>query len=739
MKTYYRAYFDLPAPRAQVADLLGDSTVWPDLPGGWESVGSLWKHGEDLYRVDMQRDDAAGALRWDAISTSGQGIRATLTISLYDATIATHLDVSIALDSPGPAWPWQQWQISDALRERALACRDALAAELRRRPEPIALPAMAIAGATDDSDDRLPLIADKATPAQAALIERLHERYPQTVEHFLDMGAIEHLERVARMETGWHQIIRDAYDPEIYQMVDDLPSCQARPGGVGQALHAALPNATHFDLIYAGGGLGLLHAAVMAARYGRRVMVFDRSEVGGAHREWNISRDELAAFVETGVVSWDELDTLVMREYRDGLVRYHSGAHSNVPSTDLWLPEVLNVALDATALLRMMRRKLEDAGGTVLSGRIFRRMRARAGAPQSIEIELIGPSGATEHYYARLLLDGMGSISPLALLRHAGRPFAGVCPTVGTVARGFAQGDGPQEYDPTIGDILVSVSDSQGGEQLMWEGFPGRGDDLTVYLFYYSKLRPGSTRDYSMLELFEYYFTLLPTYKRPGPDFQHIKPVYGYIPARHSMRPQEAPLLRGVLPVGDSAAQQSPLTFCGFGSHVRNLRRTTGLLDYALTHDLLEPTDMAQISAFQSNVSLNWVFSRFMEPWEHADDVNQLQNNFMRVLQDLGVETATRFFRDQMRWADYHPMLLGLLRYHPGILRAAVQVLGPEGFFQWLGDYARFSEAAGVATLARVAGKPVENLLTGIADLFAPALGLRVRARYAEWRAMGWV
>ena len=42
-----------------------------------------------------------------------------------------------------------------------------------------------------------------------------------------------------------------------------------------------------------------------------------------------------------------------------------------------------------------------------------------------------------------------------------------------------------------------------------------------------------------LLDLFEDYFTLLPTYKRPGPEFQHLKPVYGYIPARHSMRRQE--------------------------------------------------------------------------------------------------------------------------------------------------------------------------------------------------------
>jgi lycopene cyclase CruA len=735
MKTYYEAYLELPAPRAQVAALLNDQTVWSGLPGGWESLGTLWRHGGELYRVDMRADAAGDRWRWEAAPATGRGPQATLTITLHDATVATHLDIRVVVESPGVAWPWRQLRIAAALRRRVAACHEALSAELRRRSL-VAVPTLAIAGAADDDEDAGPImLAANLTPAQAALVESLQGRYPQTVEHFLAMGAIDHLERVSRLEAGWHQIMRDAYNPEIYQVVADL----APPAGLRDGLDHRGTARADYDLIYAGGGLGLLHAAVMAARYGQRVLVFDRSEVGCAHREWNISRTELAALVDTGVVSWDELGAVVMREYRDGLVRFHSRPNSDVPSTDLWLPEVLNVALDAGALLRLMRRKLEQAGGTVLSGRVFRQLRVRTAAPAGVEVELIGPGGADERYRARLLLDGMGSTSPLALLRHAGRPFAGVCPTVGTVARGFARGDGPQEYDPTLGDILVSVADSQDGEQLMWEGFPGRGDELTVYLFYYSAIRRGSARDYSMLDLFERYFTLLPTYKQPGPDFHHSKPVYGYIPARHSLRPQEAPLLRGVLPVGDSAAQQSPLTFCGFGSHVRNLRRTTGLLDYALRHDLLEPAQLAPINAFQANVSLNWIFSRFMEPWGQADDVNRLQNLFMRVLHEMGVEKATRFFQDRMRWADYHPMLLGMMRHYPGILLAAWKVLGPQGITQWMGDYARFSGAAAAAALARAAGPGAEQALVGIAERLAPALGLRLRARYAEWRAMGWV
>ena len=241
------------------------------------------------------------------------------------------------------------------------------------------------------------------------------------------------------------------------------------------------------------------------------------------------------------------------------------------------------------------------------------------------------------------------------------------------------------------------------------------------------------------MQLFEDYFALLPTYKRPGPEFRHLKPVYGYIPARHSLRRQDAPLLRGVLPIGDSAAQQSPLTFCGFGSHVRNLRRTTALLHQALGDQLLEPAQLRSISAYQSNVALNWVFSRFMQPWGAPEDVNRLQNIFLAVLNDLGVDLARRFFRDQMRWGDYHRMVLGVFRRYPQIAGIAWRVLGFHGLRQWIGDYLAYTCAALMAWCGRRLGLGGYAALVLVLGRVTPALRLRLVARFAEWRAMGWM
>lgn len=566
---------------------------------------------------------------------------------------------------------------------------------------------------------------DSATRDLPSSVHSLAQRYPRTIAAFAAMDAFDHLGRILALDAAW-DAIRQGRQPTGN---DRSPS--------DAYLVAPVQGAIAYDLIYAGGGLGLLHAAVMAQRYGYRVLLFDRGTVGCAHREWNISRTELAALVAIGLCTWDELSDVIMARYERGVVRFYAGARR--PSTELWLQDVLDVALDAGALLRLARRKLEAAGGVVLDQRAFRRVIVSDRDPMRVLVEVVGADGTLERYGGRLLIDGMGSSSPLALQRFAGRPFAGVCPTVGTVATGFVAGDAPDTFNPRVGEILISLADARRGQQYLWEGFPGRGDELTVYLFYYDTLAPAGPRSPSLLELFEDYFALLPTYKRPGPGFRHIKPVYGYIPARHSLRRQEAPLLRGVLPLGDAAAQQSPLTFCGFGSHVRNLGRTTSLLHAALRQGLTSPRHLGLISPYQANVALNWVFSRFMQPWSAPDDVNRLQNVFLSTLNALGEDLARRFFRDQMRWGDYHRVILGVFWRYPQIVSIAWRVLGPAGIRRWIADYLVYSAAALAAWCGQKIGVRGRDGLAAWVERRAPALGLRLRARFAEWQVMGWV
>ena len=718
MRVSFTTTADLDGTPAAARAALTDPAVWPALLPGLERLGRYWRYQGDLYEIACVSEGTR--LRWDVIAA---------------ADPRTHIQADLLLQATPLG--------CGATLALTLTLASTLEARVRR---PLLRRDLERAGRTVVA--RLGLVR----PQDSAESADLAGRYPRSVAAFREMGALEHLERIAHLDAVWG-VIRGEPDEgrrtkDEGQRADDRQ--QSQHEAVYQVVSSDDPilnsqfSILNFDLIYAGGGLGLLHAAVMARRYGYRVLLFDRGEVGCAHREWNISREELGALVELGLCDRAELEPVVMAEYRSGVVRFHAGAGR--ASAELWLDHVLDLALDAGALLRLARRKLEQAGGTVLDGRSFRRVTVADSGPARVLVELERADGSAERYGARLLLDGMGSTSPLALRRFAGQPFAGVCPTVGTVVAGLQQGPAPDQHNPQVGDILLTVADAQRGQQYMWEGFPGRGDELTVYLFYYDTLdraRPGAPQTahpapVSLMQLFEDYFALLPTYKRPGPAFRHLKPVYGYIPARHSLRRQEAPLLRGVLPIGDSAAQQSPLTFCGFGSHVRNLGRTTGLLDEALRRGLTEPHHLRLVSPFQVNVSLNWVFSRFMQPWQSGQDVNRLQHVFLAVLNDLGHDLAQRFFRDQMRWGDYHRMVLGMFFRHPAVLLAAWRVLGAQGVWRWAVDYLAYSREAALASLGRRAGARARVGLAGLADRCAPGLALRLRARFAEWRAMGW-
>lgn len=711
MTQHLHRSLELPAPLDLARRLL---TEQPPLHA--DRQGEWWLWQGELWQIELHCF-ADGRMIWQGTCPALPAAHLYLALALHDAVVTTHLTVHLALRLPGNS-PLQ------FLSQRRQASQ--LAAQL------------------DHALSRLVVMAQQHAPAPATplalptdpqeLAAALRPTHPATVAAFEAMRALPSLAAVAQLDQRWQTTAAGRYQPEVYQQVATLPPTQA-----------------DYDLVYAGGGLGLLHAAVMARRYGYRVLLFDRDEVGCAHREWNISDHELAALVRLGLFTAEELEQVVMRRYRDGVVRF-SAEQSGVRAAELHLPDVLNVALDAAGLLQLTRRALEAAGGVVLDHRSFQRVLYAESGRAMVEVRRA--DGGTECYGAQVVLDGMGATSPLALRRFAGQPFAGVCPTVGTVVSGLERGTGPQQHNPDVGDILISIDDTQRSRQLIWEGFAGRDDELTVYVFYYDLLgnpAPGTQHRktgahngaaeaaaHSLLDLFEDYFRLLPSYKRPGPDFRQIKPVYGFIPARHTQRRQTTPLLPGVLPVGDSSAQQSPLTFCGFGSHVRNLHRTTTLLDHALRHDLLAPQQLGQISAYQANVALNWVFSRFMQPWHAPADVNRLQNIFARVLNELGVDIAVRFFRDQMTWRDYGRIVNHTLAIYKPIIPTALTVLGPRDTARWIVDWLRFSGAAAQAALGRQLGATQLDALEARLARRWPAHAFSLKARRAEWRAMGW-
>ncbi|WP_228035426.1 NAD(P)/FAD-dependent oxidoreductase [Oculatella sp. LEGE 06141] len=518
---------------------------------------------------------------------------------------------------------------------------------------------------------------------QQSIFAALAERYPKTVASFRKMPNGEYdLTRVYWWEQRWREGVQNPKQPKQIIFKDDNQQDK------GLANAASL--ACNYDLIYIGGALGVIHAAVMA-RLGYRVLLLERLPFGRMNREWNISRAEFQSLIDLGLFTPAEFESLIAQEYIDG---FHKFFDSNNPpqakAPVLHTPTVLNVAIDAEKLLRLCGDKLLAAGGAIWDETEF--SRADVAAEQvTIQAQHL-PTQSDRVASGRLLVDAMGTASPIAWQLNGGRAFDSVCPTVGAViGGGFEAG----VWDSRYGDVLNSHGDISRGRQLIWELFPGRDGELTIYLFHYHQAHPDNPG--SLLEMYEDFFTILPEYRRCTIDkLTWQKPTFGYIPGHFSVGSRDRHVaFDRLIAIGDAASLQSPLVFTGFGSLVRNLSRLTELLDTALRHDLLQAHHLNQIRAYQSNVAVTWLFSKgMMVPTGKVlapQRINSMLNTFFGILASESPEVADRFIKDRAGWVAFNRMAIKAAWNNPALLVWIWELAGGKDILRWTLSYLNFT------------------------------------------------
>ncbi|MBC6424435.1 MAG: flavin-dependent dehydrogenase [Hormoscilla sp. SP12CHS1] len=518
--------------------------------------------------------------------------------------------------------------------------------------------------------------------SQQTIFEALVGQYPLTVKYFQKMPRGDyHLQRVYWWEQRWRQSVRNPQKPQ--QVV--FPQQQAAPK-------------TEYDLIYIGGALGAIHAARMA-RLGYRVLLIERLPFGRMNREWNISRDEFQRIIDLGLFTPQEFEQIIAREYIDGFNKFFDGNNpSHLRAKVLHTPTVLNVALDSEKFLDLCGQKLWDAGGVIWDETEF--IRADVSKDNVLVHLQHLPTGAQDRATGRLLVDAMGTASPIAWQLNGGRTFDSVCPTVGgAIASGFE----PGVWDSNYGDVLNSHGDISRGRQLIWELFPGAGEELTIYLFHYHQVHPDNPG--SLLEMYEDFFTILPEYRRCDMDkLVWRKPTFGYIPGHFSVGSRDRAIACDrILAIGDAASLQSPLVFTGFGSLVRNLPRLTALLDTALKHDLLSAEHLNQIRAYQSNIAATWLFSKGMmvPTGRHLppERINSMLNTFFGLLAEEPPEVADTFIKDRTDWLTFNRLALKAAFMNPALLLWIWEMAGAKDMLRWLGSYFSFTLSAFVNLL----------------------------------------
>jgi lycopene cyclase CruA len=520
---------------------------------------------------------------------------------------------------------------------------------------------------------------------QKSIFAELEPYYPLTVKYFQKMPNGEYdLKRAYWWEQRWREGVRNPQKPRQV-----LFSEEKRKEGNSHP---------QYDLIYIGGALGSIHAALMA-KLGYKVLLVERLPFGRMNREWNISRDEIQCLVNLGLLTTAELETIIAREYKDGFNKFFdSNNPSHLKAPILYTPTVLNIALDSEKLLQLCGEKLQAAGGEIFDETEF--IRADISDSEVVLSLKHLPSGHEQQVSGRLLVDAMGTASPIAWQLNGGRAFDSVCPTVGAV---IEKGFEPGVWDFQYGDVLYSHGDISRGRQLIWELFPGVGEELTIYLFHYHEVNgknPGS-----LLEMYEDFFTILPEYRRCNLDkLVWKKPTFGYIPGHFSVNSSDRTIaFDRLIAIGDAASLQSPLIFTGFGSLVRNLERLTTLLNTALKHDLLSFRHLNQIRAYQSNVSVTWLFSKgMMVPtgkFIPPQRVNSMLNTFFGLLADEPPEVADNFIKDRCDWLTFNRLALKAARKNPALLVWIWQMAGFKDLLRWLGNYANFGRHSLISAL----------------------------------------
>ena len=254
-------------------------------------------------------------------------------------------------------------------------------------------------------------------------LTELRRQFPKTVENLASLRNREMwLKRIWEIEQRWLEFRENPDKTEEVIFFDSAPK--------------DLEIEVEFEIIYAGGTLGLLHAAVMATKFERKVLVFDAHTVGKTHRDWNISDDELQEFVKAELFTKEEIETAVNNRYKTGFVKFYD-ANSKIKTPPLFIDNVLDVAIEADKLLEIAAKKLKKSQ---TNSEIINNLRFIQAFVQKEKVLVEcedAKNGQRRLFSAKLFVDATGTNSPVSRQINAGKSITHVCPTVGTVAKGF--------------------------------------------------------------------------------------------------------------------------------------------------------------------------------------------------------------------------------------------------------------------------------------------------------------
>jgi lycopene cyclase CruP len=413
-----------------------------------------------------------------------------------------------------------------------------------------------------------------------------------------------------------------------------------------------------WDVVICGGTLGILIGCALVKR-GWRVALLERGVLRGREQEWNISRSELEVFLELDLLTKQELENAIATHYNPARVSFLGG-------TEVWVNDVLNIGVDPIYLLETVKNKFLAAGGKLFENTAF-------------DSAVVHPNGVlvSNTFSTRLLLDAMGNFSPIVQQARQAKKPDGICLVVGSCAQGFQPNN--------TGDLLASFTPILNNCQYFWEAFPAR-DGRTTYLFTYMDL---DKQHIGLETLFVEYLRLLPDYQ--GVELSQLqlqRALFGFFPAYS----QQLYFPWGrILPVGDSSGNQSPLSFGGFGSMVRHLKRLTLGIHEALATEQLSPSALKLLQPYQPNLSVTWLFQKAMRAGIDrkldSKQINSLLSAVFDQMQQLGEPVLKPFLQDVVQFSGLTQTLLKTALNHPLLIARVIPQVGILSLIDWTIHY----------------------------------------------------